>query len=103
MVNFILQEAHEKANEIRVKTEHDFNVEKQTLIHAARQRLNEEYAQKEREREVQQRIAKSTAVGDARVKKMRLRDELLKQLVDEARNEVAKVAKSPQYPSSSRS
>ena len=27
MVNFILQEAHEKANEIRVKTEHDFNVE----------------------------------------------------------------------------
>ena len=69
MVNFILQEAHEKANEIRVKTEHDFNVEKQTLIHAARQRLNEEYAQKEREREVQQRIAKSTAVGDARVKK----------------------------------
>ena len=40
MVNFILQEAHEKANEIRVKTEHDFNVEKQTLIHAARQRLN---------------------------------------------------------------
>ena len=75
MVNFILQEAHEKANEIRVKTEHDFNVEKQTLIHAARQRLNEEYAQKEREREVQQRIAKSTAVGDARVKKMRLRDE----------------------------
>ena len=98
MVNFILQEAHEKANEIRVKTEHDFNVEKQTLIHAARQRLNEEYAQKEREREVQQRIAKSTAVGDARVKKMRLRDELLKQLVDEARNEVAKVAKSPDYP-----
>ena len=85
MVNFILQEAHEKANEIRIKTEHDFNVEKQTLVHAARQRLNEEYAQKEREREVQARIAKSTAVGDARVKKMRLRDELLKQLVDEAK------------------
>lgn len=98
MVNFILQEAHEKANEIRIKTEHDFNVEKQTLVHAARQRLNEEYAQKEREREVQARIAKSTAVGDARVKKMRLRDELLKQLVDEAKAEVAKVASSPAYP-----
>ena len=29
MVNFILQEAREKASEIYVKTEHDFSLEKQ--------------------------------------------------------------------------
>ena len=34
----ILQEAHEKANELRVKTEHDFNLEKQTLVHNAKQK-----------------------------------------------------------------
>ena len=30
------EEAEEKANEIRVKTEHDFNLEKQTMVHSAK-------------------------------------------------------------------
>mmetsp|Transcript_10914 Transcript_10914/g.32574 ORF Transcript_10914/g.32574 Transcript_10914/m.32574 type:complete len:233 (-) Transcript_10914:148-846(-) len=83
MVNFILQEAHEKANEIRIKTEHDFNVDKQTIVHNAKVAIADEYKAKEREREVQARIARSTAVGDARVKKMKVRDELLHELVQQ--------------------
>merc|ERR1712091_238543 len=57
MVNFILQEAHEKANEIRIKTEHDFNIEKQMLVHNAKLAIAEDYKQKDREREVSERIA----------------------------------------------
>ena len=34
MVNFILKEACEEANEICVKTKHDFNLGKQTLVHS---------------------------------------------------------------------
>ncbi|KAM3567623.1 hypothetical protein VYU27_010237, partial [Nannochloropsis oceanica] len=71
MVNFILQEAHEKANEIRIKTEHDFNLEKQMLVHNATVKINDEYAQKEKNKEVEQRIAKSAEVGGARVKKLK--------------------------------
>jgi V-type H+-transporting ATPase subunit E len=98
MVNFILQEAHEKANEIRIKTEHDFNVDKQTIVHNAKVAIADEYKAKEREREVEARIARSTAVGDARVKKMKVRDDLLHQLVQQARDSVAAVVHTPAYP-----
>lgn len=56
MANFILQEAHEKANEINIKTEHDFNLEKQMLVHAAKLKIQEEYTQKEKDREIQDRM-----------------------------------------------
>ncbi|KAJ0395816.1 hypothetical protein P43SY_007442 [Pythium insidiosum] len=81
MVNFILQEAQEKANEIRIKTEHDFNLEKQMLVHNAKLKIQEEYIRKEKEREVNKRIARSAEIGASRRKKMIARDELLKTLI----------------------
>lgn len=98
MVNFILQEAHEKANEIRIKTEHDFNIEKQMLVHNAKLAIAEEYKAKGRAREVEERIQRSTAVGNARISKMKLRDDLLNKLIDGAKESVGKVADSPAYP-----
>ena len=56
MVNFILQEAQEKANEIRIKTEHDFNLEKQMLVHNAKLKIQEEFSRKEKEREINKRM-----------------------------------------------
>eukprot|EP00591_Stephanopyxis_turris_P006842 CAMPEP_0195518404 /NCGR_PEP_ID=MMETSP0794_2-20130614/12809_1 /TAXON_ID=515487 /ORGANISM="Stephanopyxis turris, Strain CCMP 815" /LENGTH=222 /DNA_ID=CAMNT_0040647359 /DNA_START=79 /DNA_END=747 /DNA_ORIENTATION=+ len=98
MVNFILQEAHEKANEIRVKTEHDFNLEKQTLVHEAKLNVQDEFVKKEKDREVQERIARSTEIGESRVKKMRVRDDLLNTLVSEAGSKCAMVARGQNYP-----
>eukprot|EP00543_Licmophora_paradoxa_P004749 CAMPEP_0202453960 /NCGR_PEP_ID=MMETSP1360-20130828/11811_1 /ASSEMBLY_ACC=CAM_ASM_000848 /TAXON_ID=515479 /ORGANISM="Licmophora paradoxa, Strain CCMP2313" /LENGTH=221 /DNA_ID=CAMNT_0049073167 /DNA_START=65 /DNA_END=730 /DNA_ORIENTATION=- len=98
MVNFILQEAHEKANEIRVKTEHDFNLEKQTLVHEAKLNIQEEFAKKEKDREIQERIARSAEVGECRVKKMKIRDDLLNSLLEEAASKCAVVARGQNYP-----
>uniref|UniRef100_A0A7S1CYN7 V-type proton ATPase subunit E n=1 Tax=Cyclophora tenuis TaxID=216820 RepID=A0A7S1CYN7_CYCTE len=98
MVNFILQEAHEKANEIRVKTEHDFNLEKQTLVHEAKLNIQDEFTKKEKDREVQERISRSAEIGECRVKKMTLRDELLQTLLSEAGAKCAVVAKGQNYP-----
>mmetsp|Transcript_20895 Transcript_20895/g.31901 ORF Transcript_20895/g.31901 Transcript_20895/m.31901 type:complete len:221 (-) Transcript_20895:152-814(-) len=98
MVNFILQEAHEKANEIRVKTEHDFNLEKQTLVHEAKLNIQDEFAKKEKDREVQERIARSAEIGECRVKKMKIRDELLQTLLSEAGGKCAMVARGQNYP-----
>mmetsp|Transcript_10786 Transcript_10786/g.21329 ORF Transcript_10786/g.21329 Transcript_10786/m.21329 type:complete len:222 (-) Transcript_10786:2118-2783(-) len=97
MVNFILQEAHEKANEIRVKTEHDFNLEKQTLVHEAKLSIQDEFEKKEKHHEIQERIARSAEVGACRVKKMKLRDDLLKTLLSEAGSKCAKVAEGSNY------
>ena len=76
MVNFIMQEANEKVNEIRIKvsykyydnlestfilestfqTDHDFNLEKQQLIHNGKLKVQEEYSRKQKELEVQERV-----------------------------------------------
>mmetsp|Transcript_21564 Transcript_21564/g.30039 ORF Transcript_21564/g.30039 Transcript_21564/m.30039 type:complete len:222 (+) Transcript_21564:113-778(+) len=98
MVNFILQEAHEKANEIRVKTEHDFNLEKQTLVHEAKLNVQDEFAKKDKDREIQERIARSAEIGECRVKKMKIRDELLQTLLQEGGAKLAVVAKGQNYP-----
>jgi V-type H+-transporting ATPase subunit E len=98
MVNFIMQEAHEKVNEIRIKTEHDFNLEKQLLVHNGKLKIQEEYAQKEKDLEVEQRVARSSAVGTARVKKMKSRDELLEQLKTECLGKLGSVSTAATYP-----
>jgi len=98
MVNFILQEAHEKANEIRVKTEHDFNLEKQTLVHEAKLNIQEEFAKKEKDREIQERIQRSAEIGECRVQKMKVRDGLLNTLVAEGGSKSSMVARGQNYP-----
>mmetsp|Transcript_104944 Transcript_104944/g.205877 ORF Transcript_104944/g.205877 Transcript_104944/m.205877 type:complete len:222 (+) Transcript_104944:77-742(+) len=97
MVNFIMQEAHEKVNEIRIKTDHDFNLEKQNLVHAGKLKVQEEYAQKEKDLDIEQRVSRSAAVGNARIKKMKARDELLEALKKETLEELAAFCKSPGY------
>eukprot|EP00286_Rhodomonas_abbreviata_P001388 CAMPEP_0181288326 /NCGR_PEP_ID=MMETSP1101-20121128/273_1 /TAXON_ID=46948 /ORGANISM="Rhodomonas abbreviata, Strain Caron Lab Isolate" /LENGTH=221 /DNA_ID=CAMNT_0023392441 /DNA_START=40 /DNA_END=705 /DNA_ORIENTATION=+ len=94
MVNFIMQEAHEKVNEIRIKTDHDFNLEKQNLVHNGKLKVQEEYAQKEKDLDVEQRVSRSAAVGAARIKKMKARDELLEKLKQETMDELDAYCKS---------
>merc|ERR1712106_1273897 len=48
--------------------------------------------------EIQDRIARSTEIGECRVKKMKNRDDLLKQLVKEAGSKCAMVARGRNYP-----
>jgi len=98
MVNFIMQESHEKVNEIRIKTDHDFNLEKQNLVHNGKLKVQEEYAQKEKDLEVEQRVSRSAAVGSARVKKMKARDDLLETLKKETLEKLAAFCKGPEYP-----
>ena len=97
-VNFILQEAHEKANEIRVKTEHDFNLEKQTIVHQAKTKVNEEFVRKERDRAVQQRISRSNAITESRNKKMFARDAMLQEFMKDATSRIDAITKRPKYP-----
>ena len=98
MVNFIMQEAHEKVNEIKIKTEHDFTLERQNLVHQGKIKIQEEYAQKEKDLEIQQRVSKSNAIGESRVKKMKARDDLLQKLKKEALERLEGYTTTPQYP-----
>lgn len=81
-----------------MQTEHDFNLEKQTLVHEAKLNIQEEFAKKEKDREIQERIARSAEIGECRVKKMKIRDDLLQTLLSEAGAKCAVVTRGTNYP-----
>eukprot|EP00937_MAST-01D_sp_MAST-1D-sp2_P003006 g3006.t1 len=85
MKAFILQEANEKRNEINIKTQHDFNLEKQMLVHNAKLKIQDEFDRKGKDREIQQRIALSAAVGASRLRKMQSREDMMAGLIDTAK------------------
>jgi len=55
MCSFILKEANEKAQEIGVKAEEEFNIEKQRLIQEEKVKIRKDYEKKEKQVEVQKK------------------------------------------------
>ncbi|KAH0467878.1 hypothetical protein IEQ34_002911 [Dendrobium chrysotoxum] len=49
MVRFIRQEAEEKANEISVSAEEEFNIEKLQLVEAEKRKIRQEYERKQKQ------------------------------------------------------
>tara|TARA_B110001452_G_C15228442_1_gene425716 strand:- start:1648 stop:1947 length:300 start_codon:yes stop_codon:yes gene_type:complete len=56
MVRFIQQEASEKASEIKLKADEEFNIEKLRMVEAEKQKIRQEYERKEKQVEVQKRM-----------------------------------------------
>ena len=73
-------------------------MEKQTLVHEAKLSIQEEFAKKEKDREIQERITRSGEIGECRVKKMKVRDDLLNNLLTEAGAKCAVVTRGQNYP-----
>ena len=56
MVQFIHQEAKEKAAEIKLKTDEEFNIEKLRMVEAEKQKIRADYERKEKQEEVKKRM-----------------------------------------------
>lgn len=67
-------------------------------MHEAKLNIQEEFTKKEKDREVQERISRSAEIGECRVKKMKIRDELLQNLLKEAGAKCAVVTRGQNYP-----
>jgi len=80
MINFIKQEAHEKAEEIRLKAEEDFQVEKGKIINPERLKLNQEFEKKFKELEIQRRIEFSTQINKARLEVLEKRGKFMAEI-----------------------
>ena len=68
------------------------------MVHEAKLQIQDEFAKKEKDRQVQQRIARSAEIGACRVKKMKIRGDLLEDLIKEAGAKCAVVARGNNYP-----
>merc|ERR1712070_1331539 len=75
MVQFIHQEAAEKAAEIKTKANEEFNIEKLRMVEAEKQKIRAEYERKEKQVEVQKRIEQSNTVRLGRLEKLKKQDE----------------------------
>lgn len=56
MVSFILREADEKANEVRIKAEEEFAASKQSTVQTEKLKLMKEYEKKEKQVDVEKRM-----------------------------------------------
>ncbi|KAJ8381793.1 hypothetical protein SKAU_G00025710 [Synaphobranchus kaupii] len=95
MMAFIEQEANEKAEEIDAKAEEEFNIEKGRLVQTQRLKIMEYYEKKEKQIEQQKKIQMSNLMNQARLKVLKARDDMISDMLHEARQKLAKVANDP--------
>jgi len=97
MVQFIHQEAREKAAEIKLKTDEEFNIEKLRMVEAEKQKIRAEYERKEKQTEVQKRIAQSNSVRASRLQCLKARDDAIQAVLSEAASKLPSLVSASSY------
>jgi len=99
MVQFIHQEAKEKAAEIKLKTDEEFQIEKLRMLEAEKTKIRAEYERKEKQVEVQRRIGQSNEVRFSRLKCLKSRDDCMQAVLAEAASKLPSLISGPGYAS----
>ncbi|KAK6138149.1 hypothetical protein DH2020_028085 [Rehmannia glutinosa] len=92
MVRFIRQEAEEKANEISVSAEEEFNIEKLQLVEAEKKKIRQEYERKEKQVQVRKKIEYSMQLNASRLKVLQAQDDLVSSMKEAASKELLRVS-----------
>lgn len=91
MMAFIEQEANEKAEEIDAKAEEEFNIEKGRLVQQQRLKIMEYFEKREKQVELQKKIQSSNMLNQARLKVLKVREDHVRNVLDEARKRLGEV------------
>lgn len=92
MVRFIRQEAEEKANEISVSAEEEFNIEKLQIVEAEKKKIRQEYERKEKQVEVRKKIEYSMQLNASRIKVLQAQDDVVSSMKEDAAKELLHVS-----------
>ncbi|XP_014909138.1 V-type proton ATPase subunit E 1a isoform X1 [Poecilia latipinna] len=95
MMAFIEQEANERVEEILAKGDEEFNIEKGRLVQTHRVKIMDYYEKKEKQIEQHKKIQMSQLKNQARLKVLKARDDMVTDLLNEARQRIADIAKDP--------
>jgi len=93
MTAFIRQEAMEKANEIRLKADEEFAIEKSKLVRQEQASIDASYDKKFKQASMSQQITRSTVSNKTRLRILSARQELLDRLFDDSGKKLADVSK----------
>ncbi|KAJ8753947.1 hypothetical protein K2173_000201 [Erythroxylum novogranatense] len=91
MVRFIRQEAEEKANEISVSAEEEFNIEKLQILEAEKKRIKQEIERKAKQVEVRRKIEYSMQLNESRIKVLQAQDEAVNAMKESATAQLLRV------------
>lgn len=97
MVGFITAEAKEKANEIEREAQETYTIEKQRMIESEKKKIKAEFERKEKQVAVEKRVKQSNLAKDQRVRVLKERDGLMKEMMEAGRAKMVALTKSPQY------
>ncbi|KAL8154425.1 hypothetical protein V2J09_012185 [Rumex salicifolius] len=92
MVQFIRQEAEEKANEISVSAEEEFNIEKLQLVEAEKKKVRQEFDRKAKQVEVRKKIEYSMQLNASRLKVLQAQDEFVNDMKEAAGKELLRLS-----------
>ncbi|KAL3826209.1 hypothetical protein ACJIZ3_022238 [Penstemon smallii] len=92
MVRFIRQEAEEKANEISVSAEEEFNIEKLQLVEAEKKKVRQEFERKTKQVEVKKKIEYSMQLNASRIKVLQAQDDVVTAMKDATSKELLRVS-----------
>lgn len=95
MMAFIEQEANEKAEEVEAKAEEEFNIEKGRLLQTQRLKIIDHFEKKEKQIDMQKKIQVSNLMNHARLKVLKAREDLIQDLLADARKRLAIEARDP--------
>ncbi|KAI3669811.1 hypothetical protein L6452_41231 [Arctium lappa] len=92
MVAFIRQEAEEKANEISVSAEEEFNIHKMQMVDTDKKKIKQEYERKTKQVEVKKKIQYSMQLNASRIKVLQAQDDVVVAMKESARKELLNVS-----------
>ncbi|CAI0441566.1 unnamed protein product [Linum tenue] len=101
MCRFIRQEAEEKANEISVSAEEEFNIEKLQLLEAEKKKIRQEYERKEKQVDVRKKMGLSFSFGSeysmqlnaSRIKVLQAQDDVVNSMKESAAKDLLNVCR----------
>lgn len=93
MIQFIHEEAREKSEEIRLKAEEEFSVEKTNLIQAQKEQINLEFEEKLKKLETQRKIAYSNQLNQSRLAQHKAKEEAIQTIFTEVQGKLGSLSK----------
>jgi len=96
MVAFIKSEAEEKANEIMSKAQEEFSIEKARIVQAEKRKIMQEYERREKQVEIQKKIAASNELNQSRLKILKSRDDAVQGVIGEAHTRLKVLTQNPE-------
>lgn len=93
MQAFIKKEAEEKAKEIQLKADQEYEIEKTGIVRNETSNIDSNFEDKLKKASLKQQITKSTIANKMRLKVLSAREENLEKIFDNAKEELRKLAK----------